>query len=129
MSRHERGDFPPHWDPPPRLGYGESNPPLLEVLLQLERPGVAVWVRAIFHEKLAVQALADPWDRHWINLSELSEDQLAAYAQLLPTLPDGPSLARLHASEIRTSLESAGERPLSDRRRASLEAILELAPD
>jgi hypothetical protein len=32
MTAHTPSAFPPHWDPPPRVGYGESVPPLVTVL-------------------------------------------------------------------------------------------------
>lgn len=51
MSAHSRDDFPPHWDPPPRIGYGESHPPLEDVLKALSETDASPWVRAMFQEK------------------------------------------------------------------------------
>ncbi len=31
VKNYKQNDFPPHWDPPPRVGYGHRNPPPLEV--------------------------------------------------------------------------------------------------
>ena len=52
MSRHERGDYPPAWDPPPRTAWDEpQQPPLLNVVRVLSTHDAAPWVRAIFIEK------------------------------------------------------------------------------
>ena len=51
MSRHEQSDFPPHWDPPPRIGYGQRRPDLTSVLQVIDRQGAAPWVRAIYEDK------------------------------------------------------------------------------
>ena len=33
MSRHERHDYPPAWDPPPRIGWPEpEQPPVMDVM-------------------------------------------------------------------------------------------------
>jgi len=51
MSAHEPTDFPPHWDPPPRLAYGQKVPPLLDVLEEIERRPPADWVAELFRIK------------------------------------------------------------------------------
>eukprot|EP00913_Durusdinium_trenchii_P023355 g21933.t1 len=59
MSKHKQADFPPHWDPPPRPGYGEEKPELSaigKVIRALEPPD---WVRNIFKEK-GHQAVTGP---------------------------------------------------------------------
>jgi hypothetical protein len=53
ISRFSRDDFPPVWDPPPRIGYGEETPPPLEVLSVAERNQSPDWVRAFYIEKLS----------------------------------------------------------------------------
>jgi hypothetical protein len=50
MSQHARSDFPPHWEPPPHIGYGDNEPPLLDVLDMLESRPVAEWVRDVYWE-------------------------------------------------------------------------------
>ena len=50
MSRHARTDFPPHWEPPPHIGYGDDNPALLDVLDRLETHPAVDWVREIYWE-------------------------------------------------------------------------------
>lgn len=53
MSAHSRDDYPPHWDPPPRIGYGERIPPLAQVMRALDEQTVAPWVAAIYRAKAA----------------------------------------------------------------------------
>ncbi|HEX2473644.1 MAG TPA: hypothetical protein VHK01_02795, partial [Lacipirellulaceae bacterium] len=53
ISRFSREDFPPVWDPPPRVGYGEETPSPLEVLSVAERHQSPEWVRAFYIEKLS----------------------------------------------------------------------------
>jgi hypothetical protein len=55
MAAHERSDYPPHWDPPPRIGYGETTPDLdalCRALLDPERPE---WITHLFMDKVRVR--------------------------------------------------------------------------
>lgn len=52
MSDHEATDFPPHWEPPPRVGYGETSPSLFDVLDELVEQSTAPWVEAAYLEKV-----------------------------------------------------------------------------
>ena len=51
MSAHNPTDFPPLWDPPPRVAYEEMNPPMNEILEAIRRQPPAAWVIEVFHEK------------------------------------------------------------------------------
>jgi hypothetical protein len=51
MSAHQPGDFPPHWDPPPRVAYRERVPDLVKLQEQLDSAGVAPWVRGLYAAK------------------------------------------------------------------------------
>lgn len=53
MSRHERSAYPPIWDPPPRIGYGETKPNLADVVRVMEAHPPAEWVRRVYAEKLS----------------------------------------------------------------------------
>ncbi len=133
MSDRERGEFPPHWDPPPQLGYGEETPPLLDLILRVEQADVAPWVRDLYREKLAVQATrAERYfdDLHVIKLADMDDEQLARYAGLVPELPFGKELAKYHEREIEYVLqyEPGTEGYVSEPRRGWLEAILKLIP-
>lgn len=37
MSAHQRSDFPPHWDPPPRIAFLETTPNIVDLMAHLER--------------------------------------------------------------------------------------------
>ncbi|MDX1948191.1 MAG: hypothetical protein SFU86_22565 [Pirellulaceae bacterium] len=53
MSAHEQSDFPPHWDPPPRMAYREFAPDPVDVQEQLDMLAVKPWVYEIFLDKFA----------------------------------------------------------------------------
>lgn len=57
MSRHGRSAYPPIWDPPPRMGYLETEPDLMEVARAMEEHPPASWVRRIYAQKLARSVL------------------------------------------------------------------------
>jgi hypothetical protein len=55
MARHRREDFPPHWDPPPRLSSGlarELAPEVLDILEHLETIDAPEWVWAAYVGKM-----------------------------------------------------------------------------
>jgi hypothetical protein len=83
MSAHAREDFPPQWDPPPRLGYGEKAPSWQELADALAGEPVAPWVRSIYLDKLV----------NGVAYRELSEHQMVRLAGLLRRFPEGPALA------------------------------------
>jgi len=60
MSTHQRRDFPPHWDPPPKQGAllssGSQVAPLLKVIKEMDRQPTADWVQKMYLEKLSPQA-------------------------------------------------------------------------
>jgi hypothetical protein len=51
MSAHEQDDFPPHWDPPPRIAYREDVPDIADVFAHVDVLPVKAWVRQIYREK------------------------------------------------------------------------------
>src|SRR5258706_14810429 len=51
MSAHEQSEFPPQWDPPPRVGYGEKRPHILDVMDELVTHPPVPWVRDVYVEK------------------------------------------------------------------------------
>lgn len=56
MSTRERGDFPPHWDPPPRLVFAEQNPPLSAVFAAMRAHPPADWVREVYDQKFYLRS-------------------------------------------------------------------------
>jgi hypothetical protein len=51
MSAHQRSDYPPVWDPPPRKGYGETEPPMQAIREAILAQPLAAWVEAVFMDK------------------------------------------------------------------------------
>ncbi len=52
MSAHNRADFPRVWEPPPRIGFQETNPSLDDVLNAIANRGAAPWVKAAYADKV-----------------------------------------------------------------------------
>ena len=90
MSAHSQRDFPPHWDPPPRVGYGEKSPDLLDVLETLEREPCADWVRDAYFEKLRNYLGEPPYGYGGFSGDNERIERLLLY---LARHPRGPELA------------------------------------
>jgi hypothetical protein len=52
MARHPQSDFPPHWNPPPLIGYGETAPHPELVLQEVTAQNAPGWIRQLFEEKV-----------------------------------------------------------------------------
>ena len=52
-AKHRRRDFPPHWDPPPRVGYGQKKPAPQRVrsALMRNRHENSRWLIQVYREK------------------------------------------------------------------------------
>lgn len=62
MSARDRGDFPPHWDPPPRLIFDEQEPTLRTLFLAMRAQPPADWVREVYDEKFYLRSyLISDW--------------------------------------------------------------------
>ncbi len=107
MSSHERADFPPHWDPPPRIGYGERSPEMGDVLMDLTTSESAPWVHALFVDKMLNQM--NRWNMHptW-NSPQHDVDR---YLTLLEKLPEGPDLVRADAERLKYVIQEEGRTP------------------
>jgi len=84
MSRHQPGDYPPHWEPPPRLGYGERAPDLTAVRDAMIRDWPADWVATLYLDKIrrkVWQAIAFlyPRDESWGQIASRFEESRLAY--------------------------------------------------
>lgn len=62
-GRYERHDFPPVWNPPPRLSYYENKPSVVAVLEAVEQQGGPEWLRVLYSEKLAQDPSGGIWSR------------------------------------------------------------------
>jgi hypothetical protein len=83
MSEHQRSDFPPHWAPPPRVGYGEELPQLKAVFPLLSHESVAPWVAEAYWElgRDAFMDFAEEW-RYPSNWREI--DHYLSYLENHP---------------------------------------------
>ncbi len=52
MSELSPDDYPPHWNPPPKLGYRESVPSLESVRIAMSKQWPADWVASIYLSKI-----------------------------------------------------------------------------
>ncbi|MDP6554465.1 MAG: hypothetical protein QGG71_07340 [Pirellulaceae bacterium] len=132
MSQCGPEDFPPHWDPPPRIGYGEATPDIWDVLAATKNVDVALWVRSIYIEKILAQSHTATYVQHrTINLYEMEQASLNLYVELLNEVGSGQKIAEAHVYEIERIIGNTKDPefpvPISDERRTSLEEILSLA--
>jgi hypothetical protein len=134
MSAHNPSEFPPHWDPPPRIGYGERVPNLVDVLLVCESADARDWVRAAYREKLLFQSRADAWSYqlHAVRLPQMSDRKMKDYIGMLRSWPRGGEVAAYHKQEVESMLKQQhhGEPEtvgLPEERRALLQKLLTLA--
>jgi hypothetical protein len=122
MAAHEQGDFPARWDPPPQVGFGEAEPPILDVMEAMVDIGASDWVRKLFTEKFARTS--------YIGILLLwpdgsSHDQeVSRFVGVLLKLPEGPSFAARNQDRLKSALEQPG---YSDARRADIQDLLDLA--
>lgn len=98
MSAHEPGDFPPHWDPPPRLAYREQRPDITEVQEHLDVLPVKPWVREIYVEKFGnwLRGESSETGIWW----ELSAEGVERRIALIERMPERAELIRDHAEAL-----------------------------
>jgi hypothetical protein len=120
MSEHDQSDFPPQWDPPPRVGYGENIPPIddvMDVVVTRDTPG---WVRKCFLDKFQNyngQKYELFYQADWPK-------RLARFVRILEQVPEGPEIAAEYRSAAENHL--AG-RALPPEEREPLISLLKLA--
>lgn len=120
MARHNRSDFPARWDPPPHIGYGETYPPILDVMEVVVAADPPRWVRALFVGKFGNSL----YNSRFLWPRQIDDEQFTRYARLLLKMPEGPSFA---ARQTKWLQWSEGDREHSDARRADIKALLDLA--
>lgn len=121
MSRHDRDDFPPHWDPPPRVGYGESIPPLLDVIESVLSSNAPLWVAELFEAKLR-QSLGDDFGRYWDGMDGEHLDRLLS---IVERLQDKQAFVEANRSGLEMQLDELSRR--SEEQKARIRALLEEA--
>ncbi len=99
MSTHRRSDFPPQWEPPPRVGYGEKKPPLPDVLEAMTQAPTADWVR---------QAYLSSFERVYLQGEGFAMDTMDTQGwprarRLLDALPEGKALQKKYEERMRSN--------------------------
>ena len=94
MSAHSSSDFPPGWDPPPRVGYGETSPDLRDVLNHLVDREDARWVRVTYLEKLVHSV------NQYQGVTKAQAEEFSVAVQILRQMSDGPAVAKRLVREL-----------------------------
>ena len=118
MSAHQPSDFPPHWDPPPRLGYRIPRPDIADIQEIAGTLSLAPWVKTIFNQKfvnsLRGHSVLGIWD-------ELSPEEISRRIELLDRIPKTASVV----SDVERGLSFLEDRrDLSDATRSSVKSWL-----
>jgi len=111
MSRHERRMFPRVWDPPPRVAFHDSSPPMEQVRAALAEGGQSPWVRAIYLEK----SLRCVVREHYYSVRSSTVAGIVGYEHADPT-PELVEQLRFHF---------AHDERLTDDERAALGSYME----
>lgn len=129
MSAHEPGDFPPHWDPPPRVAYRERTPDITDVQEHLDVLAVKPWVRAIYVDKFG-NWLRGEYEEEgaWV---ELSAEEVARRIALIERMPERVQLVREHEYSLSRLADGYSELPaeMKSRVRVLLEEAGVNSPD
>lgn len=89
MSAYGRDEFPPHWDPPPRIGASRERQRIVDVVKAFS-PDTAPWVRALYCNKLS-----DGLGRHRFPMETLwTETNAKELLELLNGLPEAPEILK-----------------------------------
>jgi hypothetical protein len=122
MSQWEEKDFPPHWDPPPRIaqlrGPHRFPPevPMMVVMHELERvPSLAPWVRAVYEKKVEDQfEWYWPGSRFW---QQLSDEDLNRYLDWFERHPPSAEFIEVQRSALRYADKEFQKRSPEQRQR------------
>jgi hypothetical protein len=118
MSAHDRGDFPPHWDPPPRIGYREKTPDIIEVAAQLDVTPLNGWVRQVYADKFqnSLRGEEEGPGIWW----ELSPDQVKQRIEIIERMPNKAELIQENVHGLENIARSMPS-PLKERIRKLVE--------
>lgn len=127
MSEHERTDFPPHWDPPPRPVYRIHTPNLYSVMETVgAREDFKPWVRELYVNKF--MSNLNPWEMNYFKLNgELSE--LEKIVELLEPIPEARRAFAKDYREDALRLSQDPDIPSSLRQRIRVLADLPDSPE
>lgn len=124
MSAHSPSDFPPHWEPPPRVGYREKRPHILDVVEFLQDHVVANWVRERYVEAFR-RFMGEEYAFYDPDECRRGTD-LKRAALIISQIPEGPAIAAEHRKAIQDALRE-GITSFDAEERKSLELILRTA--
>lgn len=93
-SERHTSDFPPHWNPPPRLGYRERVPELRAVRNVIREQLPPQWLMNLYLDKIG-RALQEDLLRHW---PESSWEQIVERLEERPDISEVDSESRATAS-------------------------------
>jgi hypothetical protein len=117
--QHEEHDFPPHWDPPPRIAYGEKKPELVSTCIAIQNANCAEWFWKRYLEKLENNG----WSLGgYVQKTQLDEKSLLDLVALIRAHRDASSVAKRVLSTAEYMLK---DESLSEERRKQLESLKE----
>jgi hypothetical protein len=111
MSAHERSDFPPHWDPPPRLGYRESTPDIMDVMAYIDVVSAKDWVRSAYAKKFSNSLRGESEPGVWW---ELKPQEIERRIAIIEQLPEKDQLIEEHGYALEMAMDQASS-PLKER--------------
>jgi hypothetical protein len=106
MSAHSWSDFPPHWDPPPKIAYRQSLPNITDLQEQILNMEVAPWVREQYDEKYAywMHGKLDYFGWH-----DMSQSELERHISILEQMPNAKEILRNGHYGLTEKMEMADE--------------------
>jgi len=94
---HSEQDLPRHWDPPPRLGYGETRPELTSTTLAIHASRPANWFWKLYLNKIE-RVGSEFWNSD--TMKTLDENELSGFIDLFQELKFYADQARRINAEI-----------------------------
>ncbi|MFT5300174.1 MAG: hypothetical protein ACI814_000948 [Mariniblastus sp.] len=98
---HPETSFPPHWSPPPRLGWGDREPSVYEAINGLKSHQAAPWMLARYFEKLD-QMASSPWWRDSIH--QMDDEALVKAIDAIEACPNSRKIANDLAKSMAYSI-------------------------
>ena len=117
---HTERHFPPHWDPPPRLSYGESRPPLMRTSAAIIANEPADWFWKRYIDKIERSASGHTF---YYSLDEFDSLELVGLTKLLQSTEHFNSIAKSMQQTVEMQLDNEA---LSDERRELLTKLNEV---
>ena len=105
---HAEQDLPPHWDPPPRIGYGETRPELIPTTLAIRASSPANWFWKLYLDKIERKGNERGY---YQMIKSLDDKELSGFIDLFQELKVSFWQARSMNAQIENQLlnESTGE--------------------